>query len=83
MLQNCYNFVVKLIQIFFGLMSLHLYIHYIGIQVIISTLFGMAIFGIAYLMKNIIWWKMMFVIIAALLIYMILGALNMVYHIKK
>lgn len=57
--------------------------HYIGVQVIFSTLFGMAILGIAYLMKNIIWWKMMFVIIAALLIYMILGALNMVYHIKK
>lgn len=53
------------------------------LETIINIVFVAIIFLVPYLMKDIVWWKVMLVVLAILVINMIVGAINIVIHIKK
>lgn len=52
-------------------------------EIIINVIFIAIIFLVFYLMKDIMWWKTMLVIVSILLINILVGAINIVIHIKR
>jgi len=60
------------------------YLRYFLVTItIINVIFCMVIFGILDIMQNVIGWKTILVIIFALIVYMVVNALNIVYYVKK
>lgn len=57
--------------------------NYLISEIVINIIFIAVIFLVCYLMKAVVWWKTVLVIISILLINMIVGAINIVIHIKK
>lgn len=56
---------------------------YLISEIVINIIFIAIIFLVCYFMKAVVWWKTVLVIISILLINMIVGAINIVIHIKK